>query len=83
MRVRTVVPVQVTFHVNSIADLQVFHSFVDICAAVAEIRLHAEGVGLSVFGYVEVQIVIVGSGTGVVVVVNNGTVVGLSQRSCP
>ena len=73
MRVRTVVPVQITFHVNGIANLQIFHSFVDICAAVAEIRLHAEGVGLSVFGYVEVQIVIVGSGTGVVVVVNNGT----------
>lgn len=78
MRIYPFVPVQVSFHINRIAHFQVLYSLVNVGTAVTQIGLHAEGIGLSVLGYVEVQITVGVSGTGVVVIVNKSTVVGLA-----
>lgn len=78
MRICTVVPVQISLHINGIANLQIFHSLVDVCAAVTQIGFHAESIGLAVLGYVEVQVAVGVGGAGVVVVINESAVIGLA-----
>lgn len=71
MRVSTLVPIQETFHVDGIADLQVFNCLVYVAVLVAQVRLDGEGIGLAVVGNIEVQIVSFGTGTIIVVKVSN------------
>ena len=57
VRVRTLIPVQEAFHIDDIADLELFDCLVDIALCVAQIGLYGEGIGLSALGNVEVQVV--------------------------
>ena len=57
MRIRAVVPVEVTFDVDHVADLQFFDSLVHVGVIAAEIELNAEIVGLSVLGNPQIQVV--------------------------
>ena len=57
MRVRSVVPVQETFHIDDITDVKIFDCLVDVRIRSAEIGLYREGICLAVYGDVEIQIV--------------------------
>ena len=57
MGVSTIVPVEETFQINHIADLQGFHSLVHFSIIAAEIELNAEAYGRSVGGSFEIQVV--------------------------
>ena len=44
----TLIPVQETFHVDLVADLKSFYSFVYIRIFVTQIRFYSKGIGLTV-----------------------------------
>ena len=54
MGINTLIPVQIAFHIDNIADLQVLDSCVYIGGIVAKIRLYNEGIGLAIQGNAEV-----------------------------
>ena len=62
MGIYALIPVQEALHVDHIADLEILYSGIYIRGIVAQIGLDGEGVGLSVIGNVEVQIVAVRAG---------------------
>ena len=67
MRVYALIPVQETFHVDLVTDLECFYCLVYIRIFIAEIRLNGKGVGLAVRGNVEIQVVSLASGTVIIV----------------
>lgn len=71
MGINTLIPVQIAFHIDNIADLQVLDSCVYIGGIVAKIGLYNEGIGLAIQGNAEVQVVAVRTGAIPVVQVSN------------
>ena len=63
MRVYALIPVEETFHVDGVADLQVLNSLIDLSVFAAEIGLNGESIGLIVNGNVEVQVIAFFTGT--------------------
>ena len=59
MGLNSLVPVEEALHVDDVADLKVLYSAVNLGGVVAEVRLNNEGVGSSVVGSLEVQVVAV------------------------
>ena len=62
MGIDTFIPVQITFHVDNIADLQILDCRIYIGGIVAQVGFYNEGIGLAVQGNVEVQVVAVRAG---------------------
>ena len=48
MRIDSLVPVQETFQIDDIADLQFFHCLIYVGGIVAQIGLYREGIGVSI-----------------------------------
>ena len=69
MRLRSFVPVQETFQIDSVACLEFLHCLVNVSVRSAQIGFHYECVGLAVLGSVEVQIVSFAAGAMLYVVV--------------
>ena len=71
VRVGSLIPVQETFKIDHVADVEVLDCLVDVGVRSAEIGLNSEAVSLSVYGDVEVKVIAFRSGTVPIVQVSS------------
>ena len=79
--VDALVPVEEALGIDHVADLQRFHSLIDLGVLAAQGGLYAEGVGLAVYGDVEVQVVALLAGAVPVVQESSLVAVGVGAGS--